>query len=62
MGLLLSIVDASIVSTALVTIGHYFNNFIEVAPAFFVFDLGLMKYQIYWIVLAYLLSYMSKLP
>ena len=30
MGLLLSIVDASIVSTALVTIGRYYNDFVQV--------------------------------
>lgn len=34
MGLLLSIVDASIVSTALVTIGRYFNDFAEVVRPF----------------------------
>ena len=34
MGLLLSIVDASIVSTALVTIGHYFDDFILVGWLF----------------------------
>ena len=34
MGLLLSIVDASIVSTALVTIGRDFNDFVEVVQRF----------------------------
>lgn len=44
--LLLATMDSSIVSTALVTIGNYFDNFA----------------QTIWIVLGYLLSYMSEWP
>lgn len=42
-GLFLATMDSSIVSTALVTIGNDFNNFI----------------QTIWIVVGYLMSYMS---
>ena len=43
-GLLLSGMDSTIVSTALVSIGTYFDDFVNVQ----------------WIVLAYLLSYLGK--
>ena len=45
MGLMISSLDTSIVSTSLITISHEFNNFVT-AP---------------WIVLAYLLTYMGTL-
>ena len=61
MGLLLSIVDASIVSTALVTIGHYFNNFVEVVRPLSFLNKMLTMCKTYWIVIAYLLAYMSNL-
>ncbi|MCJ1318879.1 hypothetical protein MMC15_004211 [Xylographa vitiligo] len=46
LGLLLSIVDSSIVATALVNIEDYFNDFFDSI----------------WVVLAYLLAYMGEIP
>lgn len=59
MGLLLAIVDASIVSTALVTIGRDFNDFVEVVYPLPLWNKMLTTCQTYWIVLSYLLAYMS---
>ena len=61
----MSIVDASIVATALTSIEIYFNDFFEVLGLSQYYKAGgLMERQADWVVLAYLLSYMGwlKIP
>jgi hypothetical protein len=64
LGLFLSTVETSITATALVSIGHYFDNSVTVCMVSRTSTLNVQiltfDTQTTWVVLSYLLSYMGK--